>query len=483
MVIRFICIFSLCLIIVGCTGGPTMDRPGLVTSPPASFINVSSQTNKQSDARIMARWWEQIKDPAFSAYVDILLSENLNLQEARQRVIQARERLNIQTGGNLPSASSDSTVSQSFTSDSTGDRNYFNNYSLNLNVSWAVDLFGRRSYGIKASEASYLSAAAEHEALIHTLIAELLNRRVAIAVNARVVELAKKNAANRELLFQIVRQRYNLGLNNTSLSDVYLAEENYTTVQSDIPRFQRLLAEDLYQFDLLLGRVPGSTQVDHSNFPLLEPPEQPPISIPGALLDRRPDLRASELRVLAANANVRVAIADLYPQLMLDGSLGVSGDSTRNLFSIERVVGSLIGSISQQLFSGGVLTANIRLKEATARELTTRYANDVLNALNEVETALKADVELDSQLAAQIRSLKALRKAKALLETRYRNGILSLDKLLNTQQQCYSIEQSWLITQQLRWNARISLYLALGGDWVDSKKSFHSDTFAKTSRN
>ena len=448
----------------GCAVGPTALRPDLATPPPAAFANAAADPVA---AAAMPRWWEQIEDPAFNGFVATLLAQNLSLQEATERVIQARERLNIQQGGNLPSVTAAADARRAFTTNGAPDRIYSNSYAADLNVSWTVDLFGRRHRGIEATEASFLSAAAEQEALAHTLIAELLNRRVAIAVNARLLDLATQNVTNRETLHAIVKRRYDLGTRGTDLSDVYLAEENFTTVQADVPQYQRLLAEDLYRLDLLLGRTPGSTTLDAATFPLITPPAAPPVGLPVALLDRRPDLRASELRARAATANVGVALADLYPQLTLGGAIGVAGPSTSNLFSTDQLVGSLLGSITQRLFAGGALQANLRLQEAAARELAARYANDVLDALREVETALKADQELALQLAAQERSLNALRSAETLAETRYRNGILTLQSFLDIQQRRYRAEQSWLRTQQSRWSARISLTLALGGNWTE----------------
>lgn len=460
---------TICLAATGCAVGPSPDRSHLGAPPPASYVNAPGRVDAQTETSDMLRWWHQIEDPGFRDSVGILLSANLDLHEAQERVVQARERLNIQRGGNFPIVTADADGSRNFVTDQAGERNYLNALSANLNISWTVDLFGRRKRGIQSSRATYLSATAEHEALSHVLIAELVNRHVAIAVNSRRLALAQENAANRELLHRIVQRRYNLGTSGTALSDVHLAEANLATVQADVPQFQRLLAEEVYRLDVLLGRAPGSSEVEASQFPLLTLPSAPPVSIPAALLDRRPDLRASELRVQAATANIGVAIADLYPQLTLGGSVGVAGSSTTNLFSSEQLAGSLLGSISQRLFAGGALRANVRLQESIARELSASYAQDVLEAVREVEAALKAGAELDRQHAIQTRTVQALRAAETASETRYRSGLLTLQDLLDTQQRCYLAEQNWLLTQQLRWSTRISLYLALGGDWTDAE--------------
>ncbi len=129
------------------------------------------------------------------------------------------------------------------------------------------------------------------------------------------------------------------------------------------------------------------------------------------------------------------------------------------------MMGSLLGRINQQLFAGGALRANIRLQEAAAREAAANYANLVLEALREVESALQADRRVAEQLTQQERSLEALRQAEQLSRDRYRDGLISLQSYLEIEQRRYRTEQNRLRTQQLRWRTRISLYLALGGDW------------------
>jgi outer membrane protein TolC len=190
--------------------------------------------------------------------------------------------------------------------------------------------------------------------------------------------------------------------------------------------------------------------------------------LPVDLLDRRPDLRASELRLAAADAEIGVAMADLYPGLTLGGNIGVSGNQAGNLFSADQLAGSLLLTITSRLFEGGALRANIRLQESEARELSARYAGNVLGALREVETALKAEQELEKEMDSLQQSLQAVRKAESISLTRYQEGIESLRAYLEIQQRRYLVEQSWLRLLQEKWNNRITLYLALGGDWVQS---------------
>lgn len=457
-----------CLLVSGCTVGPDYEAPVSTTTLPDRFVNTEPNPAAAVAAGEMRPWWQRIDDPAFIADVEVLLRDNLSLIAATERVSQAEERLVIQQGGQRPNVSVDGSAGRGFNPNPVGpapERIYADTYAADLNVGWTVDLFGRIRRSLEAGRAAFAATAADREALAHALIAELLNRRVGVAVNQRLFDLANQNTTNRELLYELVKRRYDLGARGTQLSDVYLAEDSVTSVRAEAAEFERLLTDEGYRLDVLLGRPPGATPVEAMRFPLLAPPPPAPTALPAELLDRRPDLRASDLRARAANANVGVAVADLYPQFQIVGRLGGSAEAIDNVFSSERMMGSLLGRINQQLFAGGALRANIRLQEAAAREAATNYANLVLEALREVESALQADRRVAEQLTQQERSLEALRQAEQLSRDRYRDGLISLQSYLEIEQRRYRTEQNRLRTQQLRWRTRISLYLALGGDW------------------
>lgn len=451
-----------------CTVGPDYKRIETAADRSAGYINASDENKKHFT---MSKWWERIGDPLLDTYVEQLLGQNLALKEAGERMIQARERVNTERGGYFPTLSADGSASRSFSpglDDSFGqtERVYTTSYEAGLNTSWEIDLFGKIRRSVASAEAGFEATVYDREALIHALIADMLNRRIAIAVNKNLLDFAKKNAENRKQIHDLVKRRYDLGVGGTTLADVYLAEENYTTVRAEIHEFERLLADETYRLDLLLGQPPGTTDPLQSDFPLLPPPLDVPVRLPADLLDRRPDLKASELRVKSETADIGVAVADLYPSLSLGGSIGFTGNGTNNLFTAEQLAGSIFASVMTRIFEGGALRANIRIQASEARELAAVYANDVLEAMREVETALKAEQELDRELGNTQRSVDALRRAEQISEDRYVRGIQTLRDLLDTQQRRYSAEQNLLRTQQEKWNTRVSLYLALGGDWL-----------------
>jgi multidrug efflux system outer membrane protein len=475
-------------ILSACSVGADFSRPQTITNTLSLFQNeplervertqYTSELEGQDDAQPhdtsfktqpMRTWWRRIDDPHIADHIDMLLSQNLDLKAAGARILQARARTGIARGDYLPSISANGSGSRSFTTnEQTSNRVYTSNYAAELETSWELDLFGRVRRSAESTDANFRAAIYDHEALAHALIAELFNRRVAISVNGRLLDLAQQNADNRRKIYDLIKARYDMGARNVQAEDVFLAKENVTTLDADVQSAQRRLTDELYAFDVLMGQAPGTTSSYTQSFPVLPAPLDIAVCVPANLLDRRPDLRAAEQRFRAANADIGVAIADLYPRVTLGGAIGFSGDEPENLFSVDHLLGSLIASLTNRLFEGGSLRANIDLQEAEAEELIHSYAALVLEAVREVESALQAEEHLAEEVLLLRESVVALTNAEDISEQRYLKGVLSLQDLLNTQQRRYQIEQSAILREQDKWATRIALYLALGGDWVAS---------------
>ncbi len=446
----------------GCMVGPDFKRIETAVDSSQEYLNFPEGIEKTDS---LNAWWQRIDDPVLDSYISELLSGNLALREAGERIIQARETVLIRKGELLPDLNLDTTGQRSFSA-IEGERVYTTSLGVELNTSWEIDLWGKLRRQQESAEALFNATSFDREALIHSLIAELLNRRVAIAVNIHLLELAQKNQENRKTIYELTKRRHELGVRETTLADVFLAEENFTSVRAEIFEFQRLLTEEIYRLDVLLGHAPGYTDPAKLHFPLLPPPLDAPVSVPAKLLDRRPDLQAAEFRLQSATAEVGVAVADLYPSVNLGAGIGYSGDEVSNVFTADQLAGSIFGNIMTRLFNGGALRANIRIQESEVRELAASYSNNVLDAIREVETALNAERELTEELVNVNRSVISLKTAEKLLADRYIQGTISLRELLDTQQRRYTTEQLLLQKQREKWSTRISLYLALGGDWL-----------------
>lgn len=480
-------LFSLagCLaLLASCTLGPDYKRPQSHADQLSAFAHADAQANaavSSDDAASMSAWWRSLDDPLIDAYVEQLLAQNFDLRMAAERVVQAQQGLVAQSGARYPRISADASASRRFIPGASlaaqqggnvpggalPDRFYIDDYGMNVNVSWTLDVFGRVRRGIEAADARFLAGVNEYEALQHALIAQLVQRRLGIAIQNDLLSLAQENVVNRQEFSDMIRDRYDLGTASVAAADVYLAQENVASVKGDVHAFERQRSDEILLLESLLGQAPGSIRQDAVGFARVDVPDVAPMVVPFALLDRRPDVGAAALRFKAANAEIGVAIADLYPSFSIGAALGVSAPSSRNLISSENLTGSLLGSIMARLFEGGALRANIRIKESQARELALNYEKVVMDALREVESHLMAEQQLAQELALMRESVAALERAEAATLDRYQRGLSNVRQFLDTQQRRYLMAQQLVRLEGQFWQNRVALFLALGGDWVE----------------
>jgi NodT family efflux transporter outer membrane factor (OMF) lipoprotein len=459
--------------LVGCAVGPDFFRPDTVLDASDRFeADLSDQMSTEGDTY---EWWKDIDDPRFSSMVETLLSDNLTIQQAGQRVIQAKEQVSIQEGGLWPGLSADGQAQRQFSPaenifglGGAGTRRiYDTTYTLQGQTNWEIDLFGRIRRSVEGAEANLQANKYDKIAITQRLIADLLRRRIGIATNQRLLELSIKTAENQAKIVDLVQRRFDLGIDTSRADNVLLARETLKSFQADRIQFYRQIATEKYQIDVLLGRRPGTTALSAS-YIMLPPPDRIPLCLPIDLLDRRPDLRRDEFRLRAANADIGVAMADLYPNVNLSATLGFTGSRTDNFFTADRLLGSILSNLTAPVFDGGQRRARVRLEKAEYRELATRYAERALTAIQEVETALTNEEKITQELADLSDGLKQLRESVAITKSRYEQGIATLRQVLESQQRLYALEQRMVRTQQRRWEARINLYLALGGGWTSN---------------
>jgi len=480
--------------ITACTVGPDYRRIETPASGLHPFYNTPDDIGRIISGNQFSRWWRRMNDSWLEDSVELLLADNLQLKEAAARIRKAWAQLGIARGSMLPSLSASGSARRGFqgigsdasTSGTAGkgneqsldvidaaslqrsesERIYFTQLEAGLSTSWQVDLFGGLERRSAAARLNYLASLANAEALVHSLISELARRRIALATLQQRIDLLREAEENRKLTLNIVERRYRRGVADTSATDVYLARENLAAATSQIPDLQRRIRQELHMLDVLLGRSPGRTTENEIHIPPLQPPGQVPPGLPAQLIDRRPDLRANELRLAASVEQVGVAVADLYPDLSLTGSISLRDEKLSTFVDSANFFGAIVGDIMVRLFQGGRLRADIDLQEAEVRELAAAYAGDVLAALEEVETALSNGRYLSEQLDDVGDRLHNARKAAWRLTEQYHRGLVPLLDMLVAERRRFAAEQDYLLVAQAAWNNRIALYLALGGDWL-----------------
>ncbi len=461
-------------LLLSCTVGPDYFRPISRAAISSEFLSSSivdgsqATLNQQATHKNENQWWLGYEDPILDGWIKQLSADNLDLKAAAERFVQAQQQLRIQRGAWWPFFGVNGDSSRSFAPDllDSKARSYRSDIGINGLISWQVDLFGRTRRAVESAEYSALASASDHQGLLQTLIAQLVRQRSVLALLAREIDIQQGIVNSREQTLNTVSRRYKLGVKNVSAVGVHSARENSSTAQAQLVLLQQQYKETLLSVEVLLNQRPGSLQTVESLFPLLPPGRVPDVGTPAMLLDRRPDIVGSELRLMAANAGIGVAIADLYPDLTLSASRGFSNDELSGLLTNNNAVGLIAGKVTSRLFEGGRLRAQVHLREAQARELSWRYAQTVLTAMAEVETALVQEQYLRQQVDNLQASAVSARQAETLSQERYQRGITTLLELLETQRRRQDAERRLLATQRASWVARINLHLALGGAWL-----------------
>jgi len=217
---------------------------------------------------------------------------------------------------------------------------------------------------------------------------------------------------------------------------------------------------------ILLGRPPQTFTVSEKGLEAIRMPQITP-GMPSALLTRRPDIRRAEARLAAANANVAVARAALFPSISLTGNTGAQSSALLSLFDGPNLLATLGASLTIPIFDSGRLSSQRDLAVAQKQELVQVYRSTVITALSEVEKALGAIRSLEERYRLKSQEVDQARFAFELSEIRYRVGAEDLMTVIDTQRTLSDAQTQLGLIKLQRLQATVSLYKALGGGWQD----------------
>lgn len=456
----------LAMLMAGCTVGPDYERPEVVDSG-AAFVNVADQQLVTDGA---TPWWRHFGDPLTAELVAEALENNNSLKAAAANVLKSEALLAKSHGVRQPdiSASGGRTSAKSSLEITPGTRSvsHTTGYTAGASVSYIVDLFGGLKRAEQAAMADYLSADATHEALTHAVVAQVVKGRVQIAKLQRLLNIARANTQSWKDALEIVDRRYNAGL--TGPLDVHLAKENLAASQSVEPQLEQSLILAGHSLDVLLGRRPATSDELAETLPELPELDAVPVGLPAGLLDRRPDVRGSEMALAAATERVGVSVAALYPSLNLTASGGFTSSELSSLTVSNADVYSAIIALSAPIWKGGQLRAQVDFSEASVKQAAANYADTVLVAFREVEDALVKQQKLAIRYKYLKVRLEEAVSAERLAGQRYLRGVDGILIVLDTERRRRVAENLVVETASQMFDARVDLFLALGGDWSEN---------------
>lgn len=452
-------------LLAGCTLTPAPQTPDLVREV-GDLDRFNAAESTAGAVKPLETWWLQIGGEALGEWVEVLRRDSLSLQEARLRAVQAREQERLVRSDGRPALSMAGGAAASRSLGPDGRFSWSEGYSAGLDASFDVDVFGR----LRTSErsAAYSAAAAElaYRAAEQREIAALTRNWISAVTLQRSLDLAVANAGTFQTTFELTDQRYRAGSRSVSASDVQIARQNLDTALIDIPSLAAQLDIQLLIIDEQLARLPGESAPEFSGSFLPVTHLDILVGRPADLLANRPDVAAGELAYLAALEDVGAARASFYPALSLSAGLSFQDDTLTGLFNWDRHIARLAASLVQPVFAGGRLEARLQLEQAQAEEFAAAYVRTTLAAVVDVEIALENLTGLSEQKDRLDAAIASARLSNELVQNRYRQGLVSILAVLETQRSLNAAEQNLILTEQALANAQVDLFLSLGGDWT-----------------
>lgn len=445
-------------LLAGCAVGPSYHRPA---------VTVPEQLRGQpapADAASLAdqAWWQVFQDDSLKALIDEALRNAYDLRLAAWRVEEARANAGIAAAGYWPQVQVQGNWTRSRQSSFAGVVAPPQNlYDVNAGLSWEIDLWGRIRRTHEAALAQALASEEARRGVLLSLVSDVATGYFQLRELDEQLAVAKRTAEAFQGSYDLFDRRLKAGA--ASALDTSSAEVSLASASAAVPDLERQIEAQENRLCLLLGRSPGPIARGAALGDQALPPAVPP-GLPADLLRRRPDLRQAEQQLVAANANVGVAVADFYPTISLTGAFGGVAPELAGLFGAGRAW-SLGGGLLSPVLQGRRLEAQHRVAVAQWEEAKVQYERSVNNAFAEVATALVAYQKLAGVESEQARAVTVNREAVRLSNQRYLAGRSDYLEVLQAEQQQFAAENAVAQTRFNRLASLVQLYKALGGGW------------------
>ena len=450
----------LALLLSACTVGPKYQRPAVTV--PETFRGQAAEAPQASLAD--QAWWEVLQDEALQALIKDALRDSQDLKLAAWRVEEARANAGIAKSAFYPQVDARAGWTRGREEILPGQHETFDYYDASLRASWELDLWGRIRHLNEAARAQYLASEEAQRGVVLSLVADVATTYFELRALDHQLDVATRTAATFADTHALFQHRLEAGL--ASSLETSSAAASLSATQATIPDLERQIADRENRLAVLLGRTPQEVRRGLALDAQPLPPEIP-AGLPSALLERRPDLRQAEQDLMAANAEVGVAVADFFPRISLTGLFGGVAPQVQDVLNSGQAW-SVGGGLLAPVFQGGRLKNQHRAALARWEQAKAVYAQDVNQALAEVSTALVAYQKLADVEKQRADSVTAFKQAVETSNARYLSGLADYFEVLAAQQQLFPAENALAQTRFARLQTLVQLYRALGGGWERS---------------
>ena len=442
-------------------------RQPQVQTPRVFRADPAPQPTAQSLADL--KWFELFKDQKLQDLIREALAYNYDLRQAIANIDAARATLGITRSEQFPTITASSDVvnqrsSRSSTFDlpapAQRDRS-FGNVLLNL-LNYEIDIWGRLRKQTAAARADLLATEEAQRFVITTVISDVATAYFSLREFDFELDISRRTLVSREESLRLIRLRQQRGV--ATMLDVRQAEELVYDATEVIPALEQSIEQTENFLSFLTGRNPSAIERGLSLTEHQLPPTVP-AGLPSDLLERRPDIRAAENTLTAANLRIDVAKKEYFPRISLTSFLGYESGQLTSLFSASRNVWTLAGSASQPIFTGGRIRSNVRFTQAQRDFFLIDYQRTIQAAFRDVSDALIAYQKIREVRTQRELLVETLRDRSRLSYLRYTGGVATLLDALDADRELFEAERSLAQARRDELLSVVQLYRALGGGW------------------
>jgi len=453
------------LVAGGCAVGPDYHPPK--TAAPANWSE--AQRGGTTNTPVPpAAWWKTFNDPELDSLIDRAVKTNYDLRVAEAQLLQARA-LRAGAAWNLgPTITGVAGYTDARRAPNaqtfTVNKLHTDLYDAHFDASWEIDVFGGLRRELEQAKATYTAFEENQRDVLVSVLAEVARDYVDVRGFQQRLAIAHKNIVAQQEALDITRARYNAGL--TSELDVKQAEALLATTQSQIPSFETSLKQAIHALSVLLGQPPGALLDElAADGPIPPTPPLVPVGLPSDLVRRRPDVRGAERQLAAANANIGVQTAELFPKFSLLGTGGFQSLSAGEWFVPNGRYWAAGPTVTWRLLDFGRIHAQIQAADAQTKQALAIYEKIVLTAFQDVEDSLVAYANEQVRYRSLAEAVVADRRAVELANELYTKGLGDFLNVIDAERSLFIVEDQMVDSQRLVTDNLVTLYKALGGGW------------------
>ncbi len=447
----------------GCVVGPNYKRPDVPA--PSAYRGISTQSTAKPDLVSFGdeKWWDAFQDDVLRDLIRAALQQNYDVRIAAARILEAQALLGITRADQLPAITAAASAFNERSPEVAGRPPVETRpQQVSVSFAWELDFWGKFRRATESARANLLSQEWARRQVISSLVSDVATAYFQLRELDLELEISRQTLASRQDSLRLTQILADAGA--TSLLDVRQAEQLVFGAGAAIADLELRTEQTENFISVLVGKNPdavarGRRLVDQPH------PLEIPAGLPSSLLERRPDILQAEQQLVATNAQIGAAKADLFPQISLTAVGGYQSSAFTRLFSGPAGLWTLGTSAVQPIFEGGRIRNRVRLAEARTQEATFVYQRTVQQAFREVSDSLVA-YRKSQDVRTQLQQLTtAAEDATTLSNMRYRGGAASYLEVLDSETRFFAAQLNLAQAQLRELQSLVQIYRSLGGGW------------------